>query len=339
MSGYRDYTIDISLKSPIVTPFQSDTIFGHICWAISYLKWEAKDKLAEFLDFYDKEESIPPLLLSNGFPAGFLPKPIIPPIKQEVLEGIIKREDRIENSFKIKTIKKAKIIAKDYFAQVQNEMITPQNLFKKMFNQYDALSKELKKVQSAIIQHNTVNRLGIGNTRLYSQEEYFYNNQEDGKFIIYLKTYYFSPNDLERIFHFISDQGFGRDKSTGKGYFEFKIKEGIDLPESDSPNAFMSLSSFIPKDNDPNSGYYQILLKYGKLGGHFAKGGAEVNANPFKKPLMMFSAGSTFYDYEYHKDKIYGQLLKDIHHNQKIRHYAYAFPIGIKLMPVAKEEI
>ena len=93
----------------------------------------------------------------------------------------------------------------------------------------------------------------------------------------------------------------------------------------------MTLSSFIPKENDPVEGYYHILLKYGKLGGLYAKGISEVNNNPFKKPLIMFSAGSVFYDKEYRKGKTYGALLDDVHHNKEIRHYAHAFPIGINL--------
>ena len=58
---------------------------------------------------------------------------------------------------------------------------------------------------------------------------------------------------------------------------------------------------------------------------------AEVYGNPFKVPLIMFAAGSVFADKEYKPGKIYGSLLKKVHLNENIRHYAYAFPIGIKI--------
>ena len=101
------------------------------------------------------------------------------------------------------------------------------------------------------------------------------------------------------------------------------------MPEAREPNAFITLSLYIPWENDPVRGYYNIIHKYGKLGGIYAKGG-----NPFKVPLIMFSAGSIFFDEKYNQEKVYGLLLKDVHSNKAIRHYAYAFPIGI----MAEEE-
>jgi CRISPR-associated protein Csm4 len=162
------------------------------------------------------------------------------------------------------------------------------------------------------------------------RKEFFY-DKDNGRFEIYLKTNYFSSDDLERIFEYVAEEGFGKDKSTGKGYFTFEIKEGIDLLETQEPNAFMTLSSFIPTEQDPTIGYYRILHKYGKLGGLYAKGSHDVVGNPFKRPLIMFSPGSTFYDDTYSSAKVYGSLLNNVHHNDKIRHYAYAFPIGINL--------
>jgi CRISPR-associated protein Csm4 len=334
MNEYRDYTIEVSLKSPIVTQFQSDTIFGHICWAIRFIYGEASDKINVFLNSYDNSE-YPPLLVTNGFPKGYLSKPIIQPIKQEELESIVDTEDRIENSFKIKNIKKIEYITKDHFNYLQKERITPIKLFRIMFDKYDSIVSDLSKEQSSIVQHNTINRIeGIVKTGgLYSQEEFFYDFEDinSGIFEIYLKTHFFSKEELKRIFEYIKIEGFGKDKSTGRGYFDFEIKDGIDLPESENPNAFMTLSSYIPAEMDPVKGYYQTFLKFGKLGGLYAKGTPEVGGNPFKKPLIMFSAGSTFYDSNFSCGKTYGSLLNDVHPNNKIRHYALAFPLGIHL--------
>jgi len=331
MEEYKNYTIEITLESPIITSFQSDTIFGHLCWAIRFLYQNGENKLREFLETYN-QEGIPPLLVSNGFPTGYLPKPVIPPITQDELDMFVGRENRIANSFKIKTIKKLTLIPKGDFVQLQMGTITPLTLFQNMHGSYDTIMKDLTNEQSMVVQHNTVNRMeGKVKRGLYAQEETFF-DLNAGKFVIYLKTYFFSREELKKIFTFIGEGGFGRDKSTGKGYFTFEVNEGIDLQEAQNPNAFMTLSSFIPKENDPVEGYYQTILKYGKLGGLYAKGTPEVNGNPFKKPLIMFSAGSVFYDKEYRTGKPYGMLLDDVHHNKGIRHYAHAFPIGINLM-------
>ena len=331
MEEYKNYTIEITLKSPVITSFQSDTIFGHICWAIRFLYQDGENKLRGFLNDYDVDKEHPPLLVSNGVPLGYLPKPIIPPITQNELDVFVGKENRIANSFKIKTIKKLPFILKDSFEQLQMGTVTPFTLFKKMDTDYATIMNDLANEQSMVVQHNTVNRMeGKVKQGLYAQEETFYDTKA-GKFVIYLKTYYFSCEELKNIFTFIGEGGFGRDKSTGKGYFTSEVNEGIDIREAENPNAFMTLSSFIPKENDPVNGYYHTLLKYGKLGGLYAKGTPEVNNNPFKKPLIMFSAGSIFYDKEYRIGKPYGALLDDVHHNKGIRHYAYAFPIGINL--------
>ena len=70
MNEYSEYTIELKLSAPLITPFQSDTIFGHICWAVRFLKWGEEDKLNDFLTQYETEDS-PPLLISNGFPKVF----------------------------------------------------------------------------------------------------------------------------------------------------------------------------------------------------------------------------------------------------------------------------
>lgn len=330
MCQYRNYTIEITLLSSIETPFHSDTIFGHICWAYRYLNDEGKLKV--FLNLYEEAPSQPPLLVSNGFPKGYLPKPVIPPVTQKYLKDQVNDVERIEASFRIKTIKKADTISKDKFAQLQRDKITPDNLFAAMYDCYDIIMDNKRKQKTIMAQHNTIDRIqgSVRRGGLFAQDETFFDSTA-GLFEIYLKTNYLSLGELKRIFEFISRQGFGRDKSTGKGFFSFRINEGVDLPESPRPNAFMTLSSYVPATNDPMRGYYNIIHKYGKLGGGYATGDPRVSGNPFKVPLIMFSAGSTFIDENYNKDRVYGSLLDNVHHNTDIRHYAYAFPLGIHI--------
>ncbi len=329
MNGYRDYTIELTLTSPIVTSFQSDTLFGHICWAINYLKWDDERRVEDFLALYDRGEL--PLLISNGFPKDYLPKPIVRPLLQEELSSIFGEENRKENSYKIKTIKKTELICKSDLLQIIKGQISPRVLFWKLSDNFEREEENRGRMKQEVVHHNTINRITDRvTTGLYEQEEVFY-SQDFNEFEIYLKTNYFDEDDLKRIFVFISMGGFGKDKSTGKGRFDFSIIEGTDLEGSDNPNGFMTLSSYIPHPGAPTEGYYEILLKYGKLGGSFAGGSAEVNNNPFKKPLIMFRPGSTFYDQRYDENRIYGSLLTDVHKNPKIRHYGYAFPLGINM--------
>ena len=192
MSDHRDYTVTITLKSPILTPLQSDTIFGHICWAVRFLKWDEGDRLTKFLSLYE-DGSQPPLLLSNGFPKGFLPKPVVPPVTQDVLESIYGDENRTENSFRIKTIKKTDIIPKEKFKELQQDIITPERLFRALDDCYGKTMELKEKQLSIMVQHNTIDRIkgSVREGGLFSQEETFFDN-DFGIFEVYLKTVYFS---------------------------------------------------------------------------------------------------------------------------------------------------
>ena len=91
------------------------------------------------------------------------------------------------------------------------------------------------------------------------------------------------------------------------------------------PMLFVSLSNFVPARNDPIEGTWQTIVKYGKLGEEYATGG-----NPFKRPLLMFTAGSTFYDAPCRE--YYGRVVKDIAPSyHKVVQYALALPVPIKL--------
>lgn len=328
MGDYDEYTLAITFTSSLGSKLQSDTIFGHICWAWRYIKSE--NDLRIFLNTYD-EASIPPLLVSNGFPLDYLPKPILPPVTQEEIQATVK-DDRIEASHKIATIKKLDIIPNVILEGFIRNPITPPALFLAIYDKYKPVMKAMEGRQIVMVQHNTIDRIkgSVREGGLYAQEDTFFEPGSDS-FQMYLRTNYFSEKDLNSIFKYISIEGFGRDGSTGKGHFDFTLNKSINLPESENPNAFMTLSSYIPTADDPVKGFYQIVHKYGKLGGHYAKGVAEVQNNPFKVPLIMFSAGSTFFDREYRKYKTYGRLLDRMHHNKHIRHYAYAFPMGIHI--------
>ncbi len=335
MSNYQQYKLRIELTTSIITPFQSDTIFGHICWAIHQLDWGTEnDKLQQFLNAYDAKDTKPPLLVSDGLPENHLPKPVLPSVSQEELDKKIPVKKRIDESYRIKNLKKLKYITKDDFDKLQQTEINGSKLFDILYNSSTEKYDETAFGLSFVVQHNTIDRIADKVTEgLYSETEKFFSS-ENNKYEIYINaTDFFTKVDLERIFEYISLQGFGKNKSTGKGAFNIlDLSEKIDLPKARNPNGFITLSSYIPRKNDPIEGYYNTLLKFGKLGGTFAAGSPEVGKNPFKKPLIMMCAGSIFKDSEYCEDKIYGSLLQDMHkENADIRHYAHAFPLGIRI--------
>jgi len=91
-------------------------------------------------------------------------------------------------------------------------------------------------------------------------------------------------------------------------------------------NAFVTLSSFCPREDDPTEGIYKTFVKYGKLGEEFNFCG-----NPFKKPLLMVKTGSVFKTQGQPKE-IYGRIIEKIAPAKaEVVQYAYAFAVPIRI--------
>ena len=72
----KSYRVEIIPRSAWGGPLQADTLFGHLCWALVYT--EGENALRDFLRLFETPE--PPLVLSNGFLKGCLPRPLLPPV-------------------------------------------------------------------------------------------------------------------------------------------------------------------------------------------------------------------------------------------------------------------
>ncbi len=314
---FETYRILIKPKSSTLTPLQADTIFGSLMWTIYYFK--GSDYLASLLEEFKTE---PPFIISNGFPESYFPRPIYPiPLD----EGTIKSLGR-EN---LEKIKKIVYLPEDYFAQIA-ESLTSENLLNNLhkFASSDHVTTEFFVYEKNF--KNTINRLTFttgDEGSLYLQQEIRFN--PDLNWALYIKVNsekFSSIEELKSLFVFIFEQGFGKRKTTGKGAFDLVSFEKYNLPSAKNPNGFVSLSNFVPDTKDPHKGFYEIFVKYGKLGGEFAKS----VAGPWKKPLLMIKEGSTFLT-DSIKD-YYGKMLPDVHPIKKeVLHYAYAFPVGVRI--------
>lgn len=99
---------------------------------------------------------------------------------------------------------------------------------------------------------------------------------------------------LQSLMEYLSDTGFGLQRSLGNGVFEFSIVEDelkLDLPTN--AKSWVNLSLFRPSENDLNNtlfdnSYYQLT----KRGGWIASPEIDSHASLRKKSVMMFSEGS-----------------------------------------------
>lgn len=298
----RWYKVKLKAKSWLSSDWHADTIWGNLCWGLKYLQGE--QKLTEFINTY--KASNPPLLLSNGYPDDLLPCPILSFLgnPQATLEEQ-KQEFR-----KQKDAKKENYVSYDEFSDMLGGKIV-----------YPSRKNSLK---HRITIKNQINRLT--NTtgeegNLFSFEEYRWETVT-----IYAKIVDGFEDTAKALFHYLAKTGYGKRKSVGYGWLdllEFESFSGFASPKD--ANAFVSLSNFLPAGNDPTDGYWKAFVKYGKLGEEYGS-----SANPFKRPLLMFAAGSVFYD-SLIRD-CYGKLVTEISPSHpEVVQYGFALPVPMKL--------
>lgn len=340
MTNYRTYRVILEVKSSVVTPFQADTLFGTLCWGIRFLEGE-KD-LKEFIDNSLMEN--PPLIISDGFPESYLPKPILAPLKIKESEELVEtcygkeKKELIRGIMKLKELSKLHLIPKDYLFKYVENLSSIQIGKDFLIAKFKEPAKE-----SQVNLRNAFNRLTarVQEGGLFSETETYYPPESRINFYAKINESLFSLTRLKNLLTgYLELSGYGADKSAGRGNIKFINIEDSDLPHVDQSNAFTSLSSFVPKAYDPSNGFYDPILKYGKLGEHYASGktskldrsGRVIGMNPFKKPLYMFRAGSAFFLDGSPLKEYYGRVVDNVHWDPEIIHYGLAFPLGVKIV-------
>jgi CRISPR-associated protein Csm4 len=320
----QTYRVRLRPRSATLSPWQADTLFGHWCWLIRYEEGEAA--LRTFLDHYRAGE--PPIVLSNGFPEDWLPRPILPP---RLRTPSRKKTDQVWAMQAAKAGKDVRFVSLDDF----NALCRGDEVLLTTSPNVVMQRTELK---------NLINRL-TGTTagfeiegeevggRLFDCQEIAYVDRsgllpKPLDVSIYVKVAdEESAKKAEDLFRRLARSGYGAKKAVGYGQFEvveFRRFDGF--PELDGANGFVSLSNWVPAGSDPQVGFYNTMVKYGKLGEELA-----VSENPFKFPLTMLIAGSSFYAEGEVKD-YYGRLVTGIAPAApEVVQYGYAFAVSARL--------
>ncbi len=316
------YRIIIKPLSPFQTPLQSDTMFGHICWALRYLKGEGE--LLKFLNGFN--DNTAPLVLSSGFPKDYLPMPVLRPLSIDEEYTLQKQyKTKLEFAREMKTLKKVSYIQLSAMEILKNDLSYFNLYTKHLLGEILLENPRISKADE--VWHNAKNRLTdrVIEGKLFAKSDTFY--EYGAELTVYIKDTYFERKVLCEIFDFISKSGYGADKSVGRGAFGYELLDGWDLPEAENPNAFMTLSHYHPKEGDFKDGLYETATKFGKIGGHWASG---IDGGPFKMPLLMLNPGSIFFTNN-HKH-FYGALIPNVHKRQGIVHYGIALPMKVRVV-------
>ncbi len=302
---YKIYRWKIKPLSSFITPWQSDTIYGHIFWALRFLygEEELKNVIDEFKSFN------PPFICSNGFINDYIPY-----FGSKVVEKNIKND--VKELEKIKRLKRIKEYEIADFNKMRKEGIDKLSLEKYL--------GRAKGFLESSVTHNTVNRLAGTTTEnsLYNLEEKFI----DGTVSIYIKLR--NDYEVEKLYSalkYIEANGFGKKSSSGKGQIEIKeFEEYKDFESNFDYNGYIVLSNYVPREGDYSeviSG--EILTKRGKVAE-----GSEIAEFPFKKPFVYYVPGSIFREA---KNRIKGRVLEKIHIDPKVVQIGIPFVLGVNI--------
>lgn len=271
------YRLKLNVHSPWLTPWQSDTLAGLLCWTMA--RTQGTDILKqEILD--PAISGSPPFVVSDAFPVGLFPVPAL--LRAQPWS----HEEQ-------KQVRRARWLpTEDFMAFQQGTLPQPSQLLiaDKVYQPVRNLRNQLSRMS------NTTSEGG----RLFTTEETYLSPDwiKPGKepnrtpeLAIYVRLAEgFSDRFLD-LMHELSMTGFGADVSVGKGQFSISSQGLEPVPELDTipeANASVVLSTFQPNNNDPTDGYWETFTKYGKIGPDF---GVE---NVFKRPLILFRSGACF---------------------------------------------
>jgi len=323
----------------IFPSLHSDRIFGAIISSISQLY--TKDFVEELLEEFKEN---PPFILSSAFPVIFNENNLNESIRFfPKIIGNWKIEDGEIDLDKRKKFKKVEYIQEKLFFQLLNRGLNETDLINSIDKDYIIknkliFEKELlnevkdKKFKKTVIPNNMVNRLNNSSEQIFYSEGYEYSKLEMGLFfcIKFLNNQEKYEKIIKAAIRFLRDRGFGGDISTGKGQFDYEIidESNIDGISShrdnwDNNSSFITLSRFIPSENDLNNikkadigkVAYEILSKRGKS-----------STNELRKRVRFFKEGSTFPSF----NEYYGRIINSGTELNPAVEYGFAFPIEIK---------
>ncbi len=322
--------LKLKLKSGLLSELQSDTIFGHFAWRF---KEYHDEKLNDFLEFFINDNPI--FTISDGF----FEKHFWDENREEVIDKVMyfpkplkltppkfinnNKKERLINFIKQKERKGRTLITLEelnYF--LRNDMENFEKSIEQPLTKPPKFEEDLR--VSVEIDRNTL-KSKEGN--LFSYHPKYLD--DDTFIVIYIKILNnekFNEYECENILRDVFEIGYGKKKSSGYGQFEVLSFEDFNgFEESSEPNGFISLSHYLPSNNDKvNEGYYDINVKYGKFGEEKSN-----SHNPFKPPILLLKPGSCFLTDE--RKDFYGRVIKSVsdYHPNTI-HNGIAFTLACR---------
>jgi CRISPR-associated protein Csm4 len=252
--------------APFATPLAGDTLFGHLCWALREARGDRG--LAALLEGYTCGR--PFLVVSDGFPAGLLPRPTAP----DFVLGLDAEPGQRKRA--------------------RTHRWLPADGAGKPLARWMERLTDSKTAELAVLTQNTINRYtgttGEDQFAPRQVERIFF--AEGARLDVYaaLDERRLSAEELHGLLAGIGLHGYGRDATTGLGKFTVEPVSEHVWPDQDRPHRnWLTLAPCVPDAEmlSAKGCYYLPLTRFGRHGNL-----AATSAVPFKQPLMMMAAGA-----------------------------------------------
>lgn len=260
----KTFRLTLRPLSVFGTPLAGDTLFGHLCWAVRERFGEAR--LENLLVSYTHGR--PFMAISDAFPSGFVPRPMIP-------NFVIGRDVDSAN-------RKAER-AKSWLPV--DDAAMP---IKQWIDRAHAISN----TSTEVVTQNTINRLtgttGSGQFAPRQVDRIAFARDTALDCYIVLDDTRFDRDAVRQVVENVGSTGYGRDATTGLGKFSILAFDEFRWPIQRSRH-WLTLAPCapVPEGLDPARSFYQPLTRFGRHGNV-----AVLSGHPFKRPLLMLRSAA-----------------------------------------------
>ena len=266
------YKINIVPTGGFYTPIKGDTLFGMFCWTVAEIFGE--NRLTKLLNGYT--ENAPFIVLSDAFPSGYFPKPVLPFSYFKMLG-----DNKEPNAKERKKFKRREWVSADKISLPTNQMFSDEEI-----SEDKELSFKEKSLKTANSVNPETNHASGGRYSAFTIDQLHYH----GEWSIYavMDETRITCEEIKQVFKQIGMTGYGKKASAGGG--KFYVKDMI--PESfknQQVSALMTLAPCVPRPDefDEKNSFYKIFVRFGKHGNIKA-----VSENPFKNPVLTMDTGA-----------------------------------------------
>ena len=271
-------------RSAFGTKLIGDTLFGQLCWAIRNRFGDTQ--LTKLLDGYTRDK--PFAVVSDAFPAGYVPLPKLPGFYYRQVDGAGDRK-AVKKRVWLPVEALCKPLAEWLQCAAPTAAIAGTYPCAHPQDKYHALSETHPQP------HNSIDRrtgtTGEAFAPYSVQQEWFIPGLRWDLYVL-LDESRFSAEDCRRCLSDIGSFGFGRDASIGLGKFDVEFFDLYALPAQESADACITLAPCAPQGRgfDPERSFYQLFTRFGRHGDV----AVHRQGKPFKNPVLLAQTGAVF---------------------------------------------